>query len=145
MAAAIETALKMSGHEIRQRAQLVKELAPVPPVQANRGRLQQVLLNLLVNAAQAIPAGKPGMEVRVTTRLDGDRVLIEIRDTGEGIPPEHHAQIFDPFFTTKPVGQGTGLGLSISHEFIRQLGGDLTFATEVGRGTTFTVSLPLAP
>src|SRR6185312_9197102 len=117
----------MAWHEIRHRARLVKSLAEVPPVDANEARLGQVFLNLLVNAAQAIPEGQADKhEVRVATRVDErGKVIVEVGDTGMGIPPENMPRIFDPFFTTKGEG-GTGLGLSISHGAIRSFGGDIT-------------------
>ncbi len=141
----VESATQMAWHEIRHRARLVKSLAEVPPVDANEARLGQVFLNLLVNAAQAIPEGQADKhEVRVVTRADEHgNVLIEVSDTGMGIPPENMAKIFDPFFTTKGEA-GTGLGLSISHGAIRSLGGDIKVISVPGQGTTFRVTLPPA-
>jgi len=143
----IESAVNMAWNEIRHRARLVKDYGPVPPVEASESRLGQVFLNLLVNAAQAIPEGRvEHNEIRVVTLTDGaGRALIEVRDTGSGIPPEAVERIFDPFFTTKPVGQGTGLGLSICQTIVQGLGGELTVKSEVGKGTTFQVVLPAAP
>src|SRR5262249_29796154 len=111
----VESSIQMAWHEIRHRARLVKSLGEVPYVEANEARLGQVFLNLLVNAAQAIPEGHANEnEVRVTTRTDEDgHAVVEIADTGGGIDPEALPRIFDPFFTTR--GTGTGLGLSISH------------------------------
>jgi signal transduction histidine kinase len=104
-----------------------------------------VFLNLLVNAAHALPTGQAARnEIRLSVRAGGDkRVLVEVSDTGCGIPPENLARIFSPFFTTKPVGAGTGLGLSVSHSIVTALGGDISVESEVGRGTTFRVSLPV--
>jgi len=117
----------------------------VPAVDANEARLGQVFLNLVVNAAQALPAGQAERnEIRVTTRLEGERVVIEVSDTGPGIPPHIIGRIFDAFFTTKAVGVGTGLGLAICQRIVTDMSGTLTVESEVGKGTTFRVSLPLA-
>jgi len=109
-------------------------------------RLSQVFLNLLVNAAHAIPEGAPARnEIRVSLRLGTpSQALVEVADSGSGIPEAERSRIFDPFFTTKPVGEGSGLGLSISRNIVEKLGGQIGFDTEVGRGSTFRVSLPLA-
>lgn len=140
----VESANQMAWHEIRHRARLVKSLAEVPPVEANEARLGQVFLNLLVNAAQAIPEGQADRhEIRVSTRTDEmGNAVVEVTDTGMGIAPENLPRIFDPFFTTK--GDGTGLGLSISHGTIKALGGDIHVTSAPGRGTTFRVVLPPA-
>jgi PAS domain S-box-containing protein len=139
----VESATQMAWHEIRHRARLVKSLSEVPPVDANEARLGQVFLNLLVNAAQAIPEGRADQhEVRVITRTnEHGSVVVEVSDTGMGIPPENLSRIFDPFFTTKGA-TGTGLGLAISHGAIRSLGGDIKVTSVPGRGTTFQVTLP---
>jgi PAS domain S-box-containing protein len=135
---------KMAGKEMRQRARVVREIQPVPPVKANESRLGQVFLNLLLNAAQAIPDGAaPDHEIRIRTRTDGlGRAVVEVSDTGRGIPEDLRARVFDPFFTTKPVGEGTGLGLSICLGIVRSLGGEILLDSEVGRGSTFRVALP---
>jgi CheY-like chemotaxis protein len=142
----LESCVNMAWNEIRHRARLVKELAVVPLVRGNEARLGQVFLNLLVNAAQAIPEGKANAhEIRVAVRaVPGDRVAVEVRDTGGGIRPEHRARIFDPFFTTKPPGVGTGLGLSICHSIVSGLGGEIQVESEVGKGSRFCVLLPVA-
>jgi PAS domain S-box-containing protein len=141
----VESATQMAWHEIRHRAHLVKSLAEVPPVDANEARLGQVFLNLLVNAAQAIPEGQADRhEVRVVTRTDErGNAIVEVSDTGTGIAPESLPRIFDPFFTTKGE-HGTGLGLSISLGTIRSLGGEITATSTPGKGTTFRVRLPSA-
>ncbi|HXX66356.1 MAG TPA: ATP-binding protein [Polyangiaceae bacterium] len=140
----VESANQMAWHEIRHRARLVKSLAEVPPVDANEALLGQVFLNLLVNAAQAIPEGQADRhEIRVSTRTDDlGNAVVEVTDTGTGIRPENLPRIFDPFFTTK--GEGTGLGLSISHGTIKALGGEIQVASVPGEGTTFRVVLPPA-
>jgi PAS domain S-box-containing protein len=136
----------MAWNEIRHRARLVKDYAQrLPPARGNEARLGQVFLNLLVNAAQALPEGSADRnEIRILTRAEGDRVVIEVRDTGAGIAPEHRPHLFDPFFTTKAVGSGTGLGLSICHNIVTSLGGELSVESELGKGSTFRVSLPAA-
>src|SRR5579884_608919 len=141
----LESATQMAWHEIRHRARLVKSFAEVPPVDANEARLGQVFLNLLVNAAQAIPEGQANRhEIRVATRTNDDGyAVVEVSDTGTGIAPEHLPRIFDPFFTTKGEG-GTGLGLSISLGTIKALGGDIRVTSSPQQGTTFQVLLPPA-
>jgi CheY-like chemotaxis protein/two-component sensor histidine kinase len=141
----VESAVQMAWHELRHRARLVKILGEVPPVDANEARLGQVFLNLLVNAAQAIPEGHADQhEVRVTTRTDPrGYAVVEVSDTGVGISAEDLPRIFDPFFTTKGDA-GTGLGLSISVGTVRALGGEITVESEAGRGSTFRVVLPPA-
>jgi two-component system cell cycle sensor histidine kinase/response regulator CckA len=143
--AVMESSLRMAWNEIRHRAQLVKEYAPGARVEVNEARLGQVFLNLIVNAAQALPEGRADHnEIRVSTRLEGGRVVIEVRDTGPGIPPEIIGRIFDAFFTTKAVGVGTGLGLAISQRIITDMGGELTVESALGKGTVFRVALPAA-
>ena len=142
----MESSIGMVNNEIRHRARLVKDFGDVPPVLANDARLGQVFLNLLVNASQSLPEGNGARnEIRVTTRLDGaGMVVIEVRDTGVGIPADIRGRIFEPFFTTKPVGIGTGLGLAICHGIVTSFGGRLSVESEVGRGSVFRVALPVA-
>jgi PAS domain S-box-containing protein len=143
----LDRTLNLASGEIRHRAKLVKEYGDVPPVRGNDSRLGQVFLNLLVNAAQAIPSDGDAdhHEIRVTTRLTAPgRVAVEVSDTGAGIAPELLGRIFDPFFTTKAPGVGTGLGLSICHNLIHTMGGELHVHSDLGRGTTFQVLLPSA-
>jgi PAS domain S-box-containing protein len=143
--AIMESSLRMAWNEIRHRARLVKLYGTVPYVEANEARLSQVFLNLLVNAAQSLQEGQAEHnEIRVGTRVDGERVIVEVSDTGAGIPPEIIGRIFDAFFTTKAVGVGTGLGLAICQRIVTDMGGELTVQSEVGRGTTFRVALPIA-
>ena len=144
--AALDASVNMAFHEIRHRAQLVKDYGHVPLVRCNEGRLVQVFLNLLVNAAQAIAGNAPERnEVRLATCVDAQgRVAVEISDTGVGIPEEILPRIFDPFFTTKPVGVGSGLGLSICHSLIAGMGGEIEVASKVGVGTRFLILLPAA-
>jgi PAS domain S-box-containing protein len=141
----LESTLRMAWNEVRHRAKVVKEYAGVPRVTANESRLGQVLLNLIVNAVQAIPEGNYlNNEIRVRTFVEGDNVVIGIRDTGTGIPPEVQRRMFTPFFTTKPVGVGTGLGLAISHRIVTAMQGTITFDSEPGKGTEFRITLPVA-
>jgi signal transduction histidine kinase len=142
----IESSLRMAWSEIRHRARLVKEYGDVPPVEGNEGRLGQVFLNLIVNAAQAMPEGRADKnEIRIVTKQDDHgRVLVEVRDTGSGIPDSDISRIFDPFFTTKPVGIGTGLGLAICHRIVTALGGRLVVESQVGKGSVFRTILPPA-
>ncbi|HYQ40376.1 MAG TPA: PAS domain S-box protein [Polyangiaceae bacterium] len=141
--AALESALNIAASEIKQKASLVRDYQPVPPVDANPNRIEQVLLNLLLNAAQAIPGHETaGQEVRTRLRSSEGQVSIIIEDTGTGISEELLGKIFDPFFTTKPAGVGTGLGLSICRSIVRGLGGEITVSSTPGRGSQFTVTLP---
>ncbi|MET0405484.1 MAG: ATP-binding protein, partial [Cystobacter sp.] len=119
---------------------------PVPAVQGSESRLCQVFLNLLLNAAHAIPEGDAlEHEIRVVIRESGaGEVVVEVRDTGVGMSPEVRARVFDPFFTTKPVGEGTGLGLSICHGIIDSMGGRIAVDSTVGKGSVFRVSLGVA-
>ncbi|MDP2314598.1 MAG: ATP-binding protein [Pseudomonadota bacterium] len=143
----LQTSVNLAATEIRARARLVQDIRGVPAVMGSEGRLGQVFLNLLVNAAQAIPEGEPHLhEVRVASYLDADdQVVVEVRDTGRGIAPGARPRIFDPFFTTKPAGVGTGLGLSICLRIVSGLGGDIVVESAPGEGSTFRVRLPVAP
>jgi len=143
--ATMESSLRMAWNEIRHRARLVKRYGVVPRVEANEARLGQVFLNLLVNAAQAMPEGLAERnEICVSTSFDGERVVVEVSDTGAGISPENIGRIFDAFFTTKEVGVGTGLGLAICQRIIADMDGELTVESEKGKGTTFRVAIPVA-
>ena len=125
------------------RITLCRDYGELPQVNCYAALLNQVWMNLLMNAAQAI--GKVDGEVRISTRSEGDRVVAIFSDTGGGIAPENVKRIFDPFFTTKPVGEGTGLGLSISHSIIQRHGGKIEVSSVFGKGTTFTISIPVNP
>ena len=141
----LESSLRMAWNEIRHRATLVKNYSEVPLVNANEARLGQVFLNLIVNAAQSIGEGRANEnELRITTRMAGNRVVVDVADTGSGIPPELMGRLFTPFFTTKPAGVGTGLGLSICHRLVSAMGGELTVESAIGKGTVFHVALPAA-
>jgi two-component system NtrC family sensor kinase len=120
--------------------ELRRDYTDLPLVNCYAGQLNQVWMNLLVNAAQAV---RDAGEVTITTRLEGSLIAVAISDTGSGIPESDLSRIFDPFFTTKPVGEGTGLGLSISYGIVQRHGGTITVVSEVGKGTTFTVRIPI--
>lgn len=140
----MDLAISLASNEIRHRARLVKQFGAVPSVFANPARLGHVFLNLLTNAAEAFREGDAtNHEVKIVTRTDdAGWAIIEVHDNGSGIARDVQARIFDPFFTTKGVGRGTGLGLSICHGTVRSLGGDITFRTQLGKGTTFIIALP---
>ncbi|MFE8597756.1 ATP-binding protein [Archangium violaceum] len=141
----LDVVLRMAHNELKHTARLELHYAEsLPPVSASEGRLSQVFLNLIVNAAQAMRSGGTERNVlRVSTAVEGEWVRIDISDTGHGIPPEVLSRIFEPFFTTKPAGSGTGLGLSISQSIIQKMGGEMRVRSESGRGTTFTLLLPV--
>ena len=141
----VEEVIGLTSQKTRYaNVQIATELAPdLPAIQASPTEIQQVLLNLVNNAIDAID--KPGGLVTVATRTDGDAVVLEVRDTGKGIPEANLGRIFDPFFTTKPVGQGTGLGLSICYGIVEKAGGSITVESEIDEGTTFTASFPREP
>jgi signal transduction histidine kinase len=148
---AIETTLLVYRNEWKYVADVITEFDDtLPPVQCVAGELNQIVLNLITNAAQAIApvvessSGQKG-KITVRTRRDGDWAVIQVADTGAGIPEEAKSRIFDPFFTTKPVGKGTGQGLAIVHNaVVTRHGGTIDFETERGKGTTFTVRLPIS-
>jgi PAS domain S-box-containing protein len=143
----LEHAANLAWNEVRPRARLTWDVGDVPPVRGSEGRLAQVFVNLIVNAAHAIPEGSPeAHEIRLSAaRREDGKVAISVSDTGSGIPAEHLARIFDPFFTTKPAGVGTGLGLWVCHNIVTAYGGVLDVSSEVGRGTTVRVVLTAAP
>ncbi|MCR9160214.1 MAG: response regulator [Nannocystaceae bacterium] len=139
----LDVAVDISRSEIKHRACLVRAFDEVPAIRGNEGRLTQVFVNLLVNAAHAITEDKEDGRIELSTTVgDEGTVDIVVRDNGEGIPSEIIDRIFDPFFTTKPQGMGTGLGLSICHGIVTKLGGRLAVQSKMGEGTEVTVSLP---
>jgi two-component system NtrC family sensor kinase len=140
----VEFAAQLTGGELRRRARLVVDADPVPPVFGSETRLGQVLVNLLVNAAHAMPAeGLDRNEIRVRLRPEPDgRVSISVSDNGCGIADSVRPRLFEPFFTTKPVGEGTGLGLWVCHGIVAAHGGEIEVESELGKGTTFRVLLP---
>ncbi|OII57487.1 histidine kinase [Pseudomonas putida] len=137
----IESTLNIVASELRHKADLVKDYSPLPPVECLPSQINQVIMNLLVNATQAMGAERG----RITLRAGASDkwVWIEVADNGCGIPGESLQKIFDPFYTTKPIGQGTGLGLSLSYGIIKRHGGEIRVDSEVGVGTTFRVELPI--
>ncbi|HYO67659.1 MAG TPA: ATP-binding protein [Archangium sp.] len=143
----LRSAAKLAAHEVRQRAQLVEHLDGVPSVQGSSARLCQVFLNLLINAAHAITPGQVERNrISLTAHeVDSGHVVVEVSDTGCGITPENLARIFEPFFTTKPAGVGSGLGLPVCQRIVTAHGGSISVTSEVGRGTTFRVTLPGVP
>ncbi|HEX6839573.1 MAG TPA: ATP-binding protein [Polyangia bacterium] len=141
--AIVRSAAALVQAELRSRARLQLELGELPPAPGSWARLSQVVLNLLINAAQAIPPGNADAnQVVVRTERAGDELRIIVGDSGVGIAAPALSRIFDPFYTTKPVGEGTGLGLAISYDIVRRLGGTISVESEVGRGTRFAVCLP---
>ncbi|TAK31769.1 MAG: PAS domain S-box protein [Myxococcaceae bacterium] len=141
--AAVESALLLAESELRFRARVTRDFAARSRVRANEGRLVQVLLNLVVNAAHAIPEGDAAAhEVKVTTRDAPGEVRITVSDTGEGIAREHLPRLFDPFFTTKAPGSGSGLGLSVCQSIVSSFGGRIEVDSTRGVGSAFTVVLP---
>ncbi|HVG59288.1 MAG TPA: ATP-binding protein [Hyalangium sp.] len=144
--AAAEWALKVTAHQLRHRCMVRQELGVVPVVAGNEARLGQVLVNLLMNAVQALPEEHTAENrIRVSTFMDErGRAVVEVEDNGQGIPSQHLPRIFDPFFTTKPVGQGTGLGLALSHAIVAEAGGEIQVRSQPGAGTCFRVVLPAA-
>ena len=135
----IDSTLNIVNNEIKYKAKVVKEYGTLPEIECLPSQLNQVFMNLLVNAAHAIDA--QGL-ITVRTGADADSLWVEIADTGSGIAPENLTRIFEPFFTTKPVGKGTGLGLSLSYSIVQKHGGRIEVDSARGRGTTFRITLP---
>jgi CheY-like chemotaxis protein/two-component sensor histidine kinase len=140
---ALDDAVRIAENRVRHRARLTRRYGATAHVRANELQIGQVFVNLLVNAADAIPEGAVEQnEVTIETANAPDgRVIVRVSDTGAGIPKDVQERIFDPFFTTKPVGAGTGLGLSICHRIVTSLGGEIAVESELGRGSTFRVLL----
>jgi two-component system NtrC family sensor kinase len=136
----LESSLTLLDHLLKDRVAVERRFGALPAVECIRSEMDQVFLNLLANAAQAIDG--PG-RITITTRPEDAMAVVEICDTGRGIAPEIAGRVFDPFFTTKPVGEGTGLGLSISYEIVKKHGGEIAVTSAPGRGATFTVRIPL--
>lgn len=135
----IESILGIVSNEFKYKASLIKDYQPTPEVLCIPQKIGQVLINLLINASQAIETTGT---ITIRTFCRDQSICIEISDTGQGIAPENLKNLFTPFFTTKPVGQGTGLGLSVSYDIIKDHQGDISVKSEVGKGTAFTVILP---
>jgi signal transduction histidine kinase len=137
----IESTLNIVANELKYKADVVKEYQTLPDIECLPSQINQVIMNLIVNASQAM--GPERGTITLRTGLEGETVSIEVADTGSGIEPECLQKIFDPFYTTKPVGQGTGLGLSLSYGIVKKHRGDISVRSEVGVGTTFRVELPM--
>jgi len=137
--AAIDSSLNVVWHELKYKAELIKEYGDLPPIQCLPFQLKQVFMNLLVNAAHAIDHRGT---ITIRSGSEDEQIWVAISDTGKGIDPRHLTRIFEPFFTTKPVGVGTGLGLSVSYSIIQKHNGKIEVASEPGVGTTFTIRLP---
>jgi len=135
----LESTLNVVYNELKYKAEVIRAFGDVPMVEGFPQKLNQVFMNILVNAAQAI--AEKG-EIRVETRKEGGNVLVSFSDTGCGIKEEHFSKIFDPFFTTKEIGAGTGLGMNMAYHIVKEHRGEIFVNSVVGRGTTFTVSLP---
>jgi signal transduction histidine kinase len=135
----LDATISLLRHELGDRITVVKEYGDIGLVEVDSAQINQVFLNVLHNAQQAIPEFGT---IIIRTWRDGDRVFVAVRDTGTGIAAEHLPRLFEPFFTTKPVGQGTGLGLSVSHRIVREHAGQMTVTSEAGRGTEFVIELP---
>jgi two-component system NtrC family sensor kinase len=135
----VERVLRVAATELRDRTRVETHLGELTPVSCAPQEIEQVLLNLVLNAHQAMQG--PG-RIRIATAVEGDEVVIYVADDGPGIRAEDQPRIFDPFFTTKPQGEGTGLGLSISYQIVRQHGGEITVTSQPPHGTTFCVRFP---
>jgi hemerythrin-like metal-binding protein len=138
--AGLDSTLNVVWNEIKYKAEVVKQFGALPAVQCIPAQINQVFMNLLVNAAQAIEA--KGV-ITLRSGVDGDSVWLEVADTGKGMSPEVQKRIFEPFYTTKPVGKGTGLGLSLSYDIVHKHGGRISVTSKPGEGSTFRVRLPI--
>jgi signal transduction histidine kinase len=137
----IDATLNIIHNEVKYKADVVKDYGQIPDVECLPSEINQVIMNLLVNAAHAL--GEERGRITIRTRAEHETVSIEISDTGCGIQKENLSRIFDPFYTTKAVGKGTGLGLSLSYSIVQKHDGTLGVESEVGRGTTFRLTLPI--
>ncbi|MCW9016881.1 MAG: ATP-binding protein, partial [Kangiellaceae bacterium] len=136
----VENALKLTNNEIKYKANVVKELAPVPIIDCRPNQLEQVFVNIIINACQAIDDKGT---IQITSKFENDNIKVEIVDNGKGIDKDKLNSIFDPFYTTKPVGVGTGLGLSISYGIIEKHKGRIEVESSPGKGTKFITYLPV--
>jgi len=139
----LDSTLNVVHNEIKYKADVVKEYGDIPRVECLPSQINQVFMNMLVNAAHAMDEDKRGL-ITIRTGMAGDEAWVEFADNGKGIPPENLNRIFDPFFTTKPVGKGTGLGLSLSYGIVEKHRGRIEVHSEVGKGTTFRIWLPVS-
>jgi signal transduction histidine kinase len=138
--AGLDSTLNIVWNDLKYKVELIKHYGDIPQIECLPSQLNQVFMNILVNAGHAI---EERGQITVATHQQGDFVYIEISDTGKGIAPENLARVFEPFFTTKAVGKGTGLGLSISYGIVRKHGGEIDVRSEVGAGTMFVIKLPI--
>lgn len=141
--ACLKTTLNMLNNELKYKCEVVTDFGVIPQIMVNVGKLTQVFTNLLINASHAIKATESFGKITISTALQKNVIVIQIADTGIGIPAETLNKIFNPFFTTKPEGMGTGLGLSVSIGIIAELDGDISVDSEVGKGSCFTIKLPV--
>ena len=143
IATILDSTLLMVEHRVQQRSRLIRDIDDLPSAMLNESGLSQVLLNLFVNAVQAIEPGAPDTNlVRVSAKRADTNLIITIEDSGKGIAPEQLERIFEPFYTTKPIGEGTGLGLSICRKIIAEMNGDIEVESTPGQGTTFRLIIP---
>jgi two-component system NtrC family sensor kinase len=139
--AGIDSTLNILSNEIKYKADVVKEYGQIPDIECQPSHINQVIMNIVINGAQAI-GGERGC-ITIRTGCDEVNVWIEVADTGTGMPKEVASRIFDPFFTTKPIGSGTGLGLSLSYGIIQKHSGQIDVQSAPGCGTTFRITLPI--
>ena len=137
----IDSTLNIVSNEVKYKADIIKNYGELPEVECFPSQINQVVMNLVVNAAHAIE-GKRGT-ISITTMVVDKHVQIEVKDTGSGIAPENISRIFDPFYTTKPVGQGTGLGLSLAYGIMQKHHGSIHVSSVLGEGTTFFLRIPI--
>ena len=137
----IDSTLNVVNNETKYRADIIKAYGDIPQVECVQSQINQVLMNLVINASHSI--GQERGKITIRTGHNEDIVWIEVEDNGSGIPKEILPRIFDPFYTTKPVGKGTGLGLSLSYGIVQKHRGNITVQTEIGKGTLFRITLPI--
>jgi two-component system, NtrC family, sensor kinase len=137
----IESALLVTENQLKSKCKIERNLGDIPPIRCEAGQMSQVFANLLLNAYQAMPE-KEGW-IRISSFVEGSWIVIRVKDNGKGIEPSNIKNLFTPFYTTKPIGEGTGLGLAISHGIVHKHGGTIEVESEVAKGTTFTVKLPV--
>jgi signal transduction histidine kinase len=135
----LDMCLNLLGNSLRDRVEVIRDYGPIGRIYGPSGQLNQVFMNILNNAQQAM---EEEGEIKISTRQEGDAVLVSIRDNGPGISPEHLDRLFDPFFTTKEPGEGTGLGLSLSYGLMTKMGGSIECKSTLGEGAEFIVRFP---
>jgi two-component system NtrC family sensor kinase len=139
----IDSTLNIVSNEVKYKADVIKEYGDIPDIECLPSQINQVIMNILVNAAHAIGSERGTITIRTSVNVEADKVWIDISDTGSGIPKEIQTRIFDPFFTTKPIGAGTGLGLSLSYGIVQKHHGNIAVESEQSRGTRFRITLPI--